>query len=136
MLVDSNRIVDIIYPLVEKCQADKEAAPASTNEGMDDYCWVSSSKQIYRAYAEDYLRQKFNGIYKYYKGPVNIVDIDGKHKSILKKTADHEKLKVLNVDYHRNDSYQLPDYHPSKEGHKYFADKIYDYLITNVIDCN
>lgn len=135
MLVDKNRIIDIVYPLVEKCLKDN---PADKNKKAkaDDHCWIDATQQIDRAYADEYLSRKFNGIYELYGGPINVVDIDGNHKNILKKTKYYEKLKTLDLAYYKMDELMFPDYHPNKLGHKYLADNIYDYLINNkLINC-
>lgn len=136
MLVDNKRIIDIINPLIEKCL---DSNPQSGNEegpGFDDRCWIEASNQINRDYANEYLSRKFNDIYDYYKGRIMIVDLDGSHKNILKKTERFDDLSILNLEYANKKELMFPEYHPNNDGHKYFSEKIYDYLIKNqIIDC-
>lgn len=136
MLVDNNRIVDIINPLIEKCLDSNPQNGNDESPGFGDHCWIEASNQINRDYANEYLSQKFNDIYNYYKGKITIVDLDGSHKNILKKTKKFDDLSILNLEYANKKELMFPEYHPNDDGHKYFSEKIYEYLVKNkIIDC-
>lgn len=131
MLVDNNRILDVVNPLIEKCL---ESLPEA--ERKDDRCWKDSTRLINRQYADDYLGRQFAKISGYYDREIIAVDIDNAHKNILKISGKTEGLYVLNLEYSGSEEIRLPDYHPNTEGHKYFAKQIYNYIVSSkIIDC-
>lgn len=139
MLVDNKRILEKLLPLKDSCV--KKSGGKLDDEGLNYKCWARSLEQYMDELGEkkisEILTEKFSGIFKYYDKDLVAIDLDGGHYQILRNITQTKKPYVYNIDFWNKKDLELPDGHPNKQGHKYFADNIYDYLLNNkIIPCD
>jgi lysophospholipase L1-like esterase len=137
MLTDSTRILEKTYPSIEKCQAqDQELTDGPSNYDCSLEAQRELLKQLGRDNMDQYIADSFDKIFDFYHNKILVVDIDEAHDKILEKTAYKEFIDELGLIFHNKNYLKLPDRHPNIEGHRFLADRIYEYLIKNkIIDC-
>ncbi len=139
---------ELFHPVVEKIQKELEAASIAEIKTFDtskDFyeAWTLASQEILQAYNGDITQiilqsaESLKTITATYEGPFIITTLKSTSKSILQELQFVQNQRPQTFLFTIGDYDMFPDGHPSKEGHRQFAQFMYDQLMKNdIISCD
>jgi hypothetical protein len=139
---------ELFHPVVERIHKELDASSTAdmqpTDQPKDFYeAWTIAYKEILRIYDGDISRIVFQSadhlktITTLYNGPLVLVTLKNTSKLVLQELQQIQKQRPQTFLFIIDGYDMFPDGHPSNEGHRQFAQFMYDKITErNIVSCN